>query len=799
VACAQQSYPREHHELKTMAAEPWYLDSTGKTSECDCANLCQTCRRINFVWLLYHELTPHKLLSLGSLAEIIGKESQCAFCRLVVQSTYIDFDSDALILMRNGATSILCELANKQKGRFGDRSCSLLSIIVYFRQTPPGSALRLNDVIPSVEIHHVTENFSLHEGRRLQSPDFDPSYVRQWLHSQLASDVDAGLDGHLATELLFIDVQRRCITQLQTSKLPPYVALSYVWGGPQAHRTTKATRGRLCRRGSLAADGFELPQTIKDAMLLTEMIGLQYLWVDSLCIVQDDEELKVEQINVMDRIYNGATLTIIAAHGNNANAGLPGVWPNTRKWRQHTEIIGKLCFANRHRSPTVAGTVWNTRSWTYQELVLSRRTITFTADSAWFSTETGTEEEDSWGMFTNPRKVRQISLNLLHEISDDYSDVNFPQYALAVQHYTSRSLSYNTDILNAFTGIMNYLRPGFRGEFLFGLPSTELESALLWQPDGELMRRIDPVSGQQLFPSWSWAGWEGRVFWGLTYFVEHFGRIDWIDAQSSVPFTSKDFRGVNDEDLGSNWRKIRRAADHREYYIECPKASTQEQTTEVWDEKEAREPVMQQAFLFSHPIAPLTAESRNPPKLFLKPRSSLLTFETWMATFSVTHEIKNFLMFSVLNATQGSCDVCGLAVCPLALRDSDGHVAGAAHIPASVSSRLQFPSEYNFIMVARTRKALSNEDYSAVSDPPDDDNDAEETPAEFEDELEARDVDLAWDSFDERKYDEEKSWNLYDIMMVEWSQDIACRLGVGTCHIDAFWQAKPVWKRVILG
>jgi hypothetical protein len=62
------------------------------------------------------------------------------------------------------------------------------------------------------------------------------------------------------------------------------------------------------------------------------MIGERYLWVDSLCIVQDDPQEKHGQIANMDAIYGNAILTINAAAGQDANAGLPGVRPLSRKW-----------------------------------------------------------------------------------------------------------------------------------------------------------------------------------------------------------------------------------------------------------------------------------------------------------------------------------------------------------------------------------------------------------------------------------------------------------------------------------
>jgi hypothetical protein len=67
-----------------------------------------------------------------------------------------------------------------------------------------------------------------------------------------------------------------------------------------------------------------IPRTILDAMRLVESLGERYLWVDLLCIIQDDEVFKHEEVNDMDSIYANACGTIVAAQGKNSNFGLRG-------------------------------------------------------------------------------------------------------------------------------------------------------------------------------------------------------------------------------------------------------------------------------------------------------------------------------------------------------------------------------------------------------------------------------------------------------------------------------------------
>jgi hypothetical protein len=68
--------------------------------------------------------------------------------------------------------------------------------------------------------------------------------------------------------------------------------------------------------------GIELPQTVQDAMHVTVNIGMRFLWVDYLCIVQDNENHKNDQIASISAIYANASLTVIVASGENGNTGL---------------------------------------------------------------------------------------------------------------------------------------------------------------------------------------------------------------------------------------------------------------------------------------------------------------------------------------------------------------------------------------------------------------------------------------------------------------------------------------------
>jgi hypothetical protein len=150
-----------------------------------------------------------------------------------------------------------------------------------------------------------------------------------------------------------------------------YVALSYVWGDTIQRTLNKADFRHEHRSDKILVeelvqlDRQSLARTIQDAMLVVETIGEQYLWVDSLCIVQDDENNLIENINRMDRIYSEATITIVAAGGDNADAGLVGLKPASRDIRplEHVVEMTHLVETEPSLSLTLANTTWNKRAW----------------------------------------------------------------------------------------------------------------------------------------------------------------------------------------------------------------------------------------------------------------------------------------------------------------------------------------------------------------------------------------------------------------------------------------------------
>jgi hypothetical protein len=128
----------------------------------------------------------------------------------------------------------------------------------------------------------------------------------------------------LPSSMLLIDVNNNCLVELYEKV--SYLCLSYVWGPDHTpFQTIKSNIQQLKESGKLKEFENRLPYTVRDAIALTRELHFQYLWIDRLCITQDDSTHRDEQIEHMGAIYNNASLTICATDGENAEYCLRGI------------------------------------------------------------------------------------------------------------------------------------------------------------------------------------------------------------------------------------------------------------------------------------------------------------------------------------------------------------------------------------------------------------------------------------------------------------------------------------------
>ncbi|KGO55790.1 Heterokaryon incompatibility [Penicillium expansum] len=336
-----------------------------------------------------------------------------------------------------------------------------------------------------------------------------------------------------------IDVARACVVTLDSSEGVNWVALSYVWGEAQVHALKKDNYASYHQPGALNAEN--MPSTILDAITVTREMGEDYLWVDSLCIVQDDDEDKLRWIPAMDIIYGQSTFAIINAAADKVSSGIPGIdAASPRPTQDVFEVNGtwltvSLDPPHRPFEGYLQNSRWYTRGWTYQECLLPRRCLIFTQEQAyWQCLGASWCEDGSWEQ--NPRELpimyrhclgrTSLSQETMRSLFGDTSIHWSGIYTMALEQYLQRQLTSEGDRLDAFTGVLRVLGNSKGGqEFFWGMPKSRLELSLSWTGGGSLMRNtarhaIAAGGVSSPFPSWSWAGWCGWFGSSITMDVD---------------------------------------------------------------------------------------------------------------------------------------------------------------------------------------------------------------------------------------------------------------------------------------
>ena len=301
------------------------------------------------------------------------------------------------------------------------------------------------------------------------------------------------------------------------SNFPEYVSLSWVWGS--ARGCDGLTLDRLpyaSTKGFL--NMLRLPIIISDAILFLQRLGMRYLWVDLLCIVQDDIADKGLYVPLMGSIYTASKFTIIANGRNGALDGLPGVRAATRPKKQqvvHYDKLKLVSFLNaefNNCSNEEQDPPWQGRAWTLQEKLLSPRCLIFGSDQMYweclkasFCEETEFEvfESGTDPVFWDCRSI--FSQDLIRHSKEKQLDDHRAfciRYSYLVTSYNRRDLTFDADALNAFQGILNTLSDYTGIDFLWGLPCILFEQNLLWSAlSGRKRAHYD-------CPSWSWLNYQ---------------------------------------------------------------------------------------------------------------------------------------------------------------------------------------------------------------------------------------------------------------------------------------------------
>ncbi|PTB62148.1 HET-domain-containing protein [Trichoderma citrinoviride] len=351
-----------------------------------------------------------------------------------------------------------------------------------------------------------------------------------------------------------LDISQDEMIRLVSIEYPPpgatYVALSYCWGRRGGNLCTYESNLAQHKKGIPLKS---LPQTIRDIVSVCKQLGQQYLWVDALCIIQDDPADKMTQIPMMADIYSGALLVVSAAGTADVLEGCPlgppelqpiqpkvleleyprylEANPENKGAGKVTVVVERMEHEHCRRLPghwaretfdqdgvDLLNTIED-RAWTFQERFLAKRALYIgKGELSWVcasavqcecrKSRLEVKTEDGDRVFNHRYCIGHVSTKRLFSDSnkDLYKTFSY-LWAEVVTTYSARLLTQFTDRVAALEGLSAAFSRRWpevyaRKDYAFGCWEPFLRDLLVWQASGE-----EPVSEnvqRGLFPSWAW-------------------------------------------------------------------------------------------------------------------------------------------------------------------------------------------------------------------------------------------------------------------------------------------------------
>ncbi|KAL4728242.1 hypothetical protein ACLX1H_004984 [Fusarium chlamydosporum] len=354
-----------------------------------------------------------------------------------------------------------------------------------------------------------------------------------------------------------------------TERYESYVTLSYCWGSdPSCHvRTTHSTIAKHLDN----IDVNSLPQTYKDAIKVTRHLGIRFLWIDSLCICQDDLDDWARESVAMQQVYAGAYLSIAADNAAGSEQGFmkrPG-------WK-HIPINIKFTADNNETAPETSAKAtdlpayafqvppakasharaWmmfdneplTSRGWAMQERLLPRRAVHFGSDQMFFECNSHLLSEDGVRVMGRWNSLYPVKSKGFKNIArKSRVSMTHQLWYLVLEDFFHRKVTVRSDRLPAISGLASMFQNRLtkeklseggteRVEYIAGLWSNALIEGLEWsalslRTEGTILPDKKPLPGEEgyIAPTWSPASFDGISAHGMTM-------PGWVDIATATDF-----------------------------------------------------------------------------------------------------------------------------------------------------------------------------------------------------------------------------------------------------------------------
>lgn len=317
-------------------------------------------------------------------------------------------------------------------------------------------------------------------------------------------------------------------------KTSPYVALSHCWG-PLKDNEKFCTSKRNIEQLKSCIPLHSLPRTFRDTVTITRGLRIKYIWIDSLCIIQDDDDDWERESGKMERVFSDAYCTIGASSGRSSLEGFLADRTPRDYVQLQTQSAGALyvCPAidDFHRHVELGEL--NRRGWVLQERALSRRSIYFTSTQVYWECGKGVQCETLARLY-NSKAALLGDANFPNSALEYYRDGRQVLIQDLYERYSGLAFTKPSDRPVAILGLQERLARAFRTQAAYGCFAVYFARGILWtRRDDKRMTRIILPAGRRV-PSWSWISKEGPI----KYMELKFKEIDWattVDFEN--PFT----------------------------------------------------------------------------------------------------------------------------------------------------------------------------------------------------------------------------------------------------------------------
>ncbi|KAB5580157.1 heterokaryon incompatibility protein-domain-containing protein [Coniochaeta sp. 2T2.1] len=279
---------------------------------------------------------------------------------------------------------------------------------------------------------------------------------------------------------------------------PPGTATPACWGSTPF--TTLTSANLNCFRQQIPPDA--LTKAFLDAIHIAQALGFAYLWIDSLCIIQDSPEDWDRESALMEDVYGASSLTIAATSAEDGSVGC--FFDRTPNWRhqilQRQSMVLWDVFTHRLTDPKLHPL--SKRAWALQERWLSRRTLHFTRHQVFWECDGNPASETYPRGYPRSFITAAVSKGFLLE----RRPLPARHWSEIVKDYSSRLLTKMSDTLPAISGIAKMIQEQTKGEYVAGMWREGLEDQLTWSIYGS-----SRVSSKYIAPSWSWVSVSGDL------------------------------------------------------------------------------------------------------------------------------------------------------------------------------------------------------------------------------------------------------------------------------------------------